>query len=237
MKYKLLMYSLILFSLTTYSDELLIKEKISGILPPGTQIEKIEESSFPNIYKVYYGDIQPLYVSKSGKYFLYGDMFEINSSEIINLTALDIKKQRISLMKEINQDELISFSSDDEIYSVTVFTDVDCGYCRKLHNEIKAYNKLGISINYAAFPRSGIGTEAFTKMVGAWCSTNPKKSITYLKDGKKLDLNICDSQPVSKHYAIGKKIGITGTPAIISSEGELFPGYYSPQDLLDKLKS
>ena len=237
MKYKLLMYSLILFSLTTYSDELLIKEKISGILPPGTQIEKIEESSFPNIYKVYYGDIQPLYVSKSGKYFLYGDMFEINSSEIINLTALDIKKQRISLMKEINQDELISFSSDDEIYSVTVFTDVDCGYCRKLHNEIRAYNKLGISINYAAFPRSGIGTEAFTKMVGAWCSTNPKKSITYLKDGKKLDLNICDSQPVSKHYAHGKKIGITGTPAIISSEGELFPGYYSPQDLLDKLKS
>ena len=237
MKYKLLMYSLILFSLITYSDELLIKEKISGILPPGTQIEKIEESSFPNIYKVYYGDIQPLYVSKSGKYFLYGDMFEINSSEIINLTALDIKKQRISLMKEINKDELISFSSDDETYSVTVFTDVDCGYCRKLHNEIKAYNKLGISINYAAFPRSGIGTEAFTKMVGAWCSTNPKQSITYLKDGKKLDLNFCDSQPVSKHYAIGKKIGITGTPAIISSEGELFPGYYSPQDLLDKLKS
>ncbi len=237
MKYKLLMYSLILFSLTTYSDELLIKEKISGILPPGTQIEKIEESSFPNIYKVYYGDIQPLYVSKSGKYFLYGDMFEINSSEIINLTALDIKKQRISLMKEINKDELISFSSDDETYSVTVFTDVDCGYCRKLHNEIKAYNKLGISINYAAFPRSGIGTEAFTKMVGAWCSTNPKQSITYLKDGKKLELNFCDSQPVSKHYAIGKKIGITGTPAIISSEGELFPGYYSPQDLLDKLKS
>ena len=140
-------------------------------------------------------------------------------------------------MKEINKDELISFSSDDETYSVTVFTDVDCGYCRKLHNEIKAYNKLGISINYAAFPRSGIGTEAFTKMVGAWCSTNPKKSITYLKDGKKLDLNFCDSQPVSKHYAIGKKIGITGTPAIISSEGELFPGYYSPQDLLDKLKS
>ena len=217
MKYKLLMYSLILFSLTTYSDELLIKEKISGILPPGTQIEKIEESSFPNIYKVYYGDIQPLYVSKSGKYFLYGDMFEINSSEIINLTAIDIKKQRISLMKEINKDELISFSSDDETYSVTVFTDVDCGYCRKLHNEIKAYNKLGISINYAAFPRSGIGTEAFTKMVGAWCSTNPKQSITYLKDGKKLDLNFCDSQPVSKHYAIGKKIGITGTPAIISS--------------------
>ena len=74
-------------------------------------------------------------------------------------------------------------------------------------------------------------------MVGAWCSTNPKKSITHLKDGKKLDLNFCDSQPVAKHYAIGKKIGITGNQAIISSEGDLFPGYYSPQDLLDKLKS
>tara|TARA_A100001035_G_C27591006_1_gene411909 strand:- start:249 stop:671 length:423 start_codon:yes stop_codon:yes gene_type:complete len=140
-------------------------------------------------------------------------------------------------MKDIGKEELISFISKNETHSVTVFTDVDCGYCRKLHNEIEDYNKLGISIHYAAFPRSGIGTESFTKMVGAWCSEDPKKSITNLKNGENLRLNFCDSQPVAKHYVIGQKLGISGTPAIISQDGELYPGYFSPKDLLDKLKS
>ena len=237
MKFKLLINSLVIFSLTILSDEYEIKEKISSILPPGTQIESIEQSDFPGIYKVYYGDIQPLYVSKDGKYFLYGDMFQISSSKIINLTATDITKRRMQLMKDIAKDELISFLSKNESYSVTVFTDVDCGYCRKLHKEIKDYNKKGISIHYAAFPRSGIGTESFTKMVTAWCSEDPKQSITNLKNGDNLKLNFCDSQPVAKHYAIGQKLGISGTPAIISEDGELYPGYFSPKDLLDKLKS
>ena len=237
MKFKLLINSLVIFSLTILSDEYEIKEKISSILPPGTQIESIEQSDFPDIYKVYYGDIQPLYVSKDGKYFLYGDMFQISSSKIINLTATDITKRRMQLMKDIGKDELISFLSKNESYSVTVFTDVDCGYCRKLHKEIKDYNKKGISIHYAAFPRSGIGTESFSKMVTAWCSEDPKQSITNLKNGDNLKLNFCDSQPVAKHYAIGQKLGISGTPAIISEDGELYPGYFSPKDLLDKLKS
>jgi len=102
---------------------------------------------------------------------------------------------------------------------------------------MKEYNDLGISIRYAAFPRSGLGTDTFTKMVGAWCSEDTKAVLTSLKDGKELRLEFCDSQPVAKHYAIGKKLGITGTPAIITNEGELLPGYYSPQDLLKKLKS
>ena len=237
MKFKILLNVVFIFSFSVFSDEATIEEKISAILPPGTNIEIIEESSFPDIYKVYYGDIQPLYVSKDGNFFLYGDMFEIKSSQIINLTNIDITQRRISLMSEINNNELISFPSKNELYSVTVFTDVDCGYCRKLHKEIMGYNKLGITINYAAFPRSGIGTEAFTKMVGAWCSNNPKESLTNLKNGKNPKLNFCDSQPIAKHYAIGKKLGITGTPAIVTEDGQLFPGYYSPEDLLEKLKS
>ena len=163
-------------------------------------------------------------------------MFNISSDGIINLTDKDILQKRKLLMQEITNEELISFKAKNELFTVTVFTDVDCGYCRKLHDEITTYNEAGITINYAAFPRSGIGTETFSKMVGAWCSNNPKESITKLKNGKKLKLSFCDSQPVAKHYAIGNKIGVTGTPAIVSSGGELFPGYYSAEDLLKKLK-
>ena len=234
--FKLNIFTVLFFSIFIISDENLINEKITTILPPGTNIESIELSEFPGIYKVYYGDLQPLYVSQNGDFFIYGDMFNINSDGIINLTDKDILQKRKLLMQEITKEELISFKAKNEIFTVTVFTDVDCGYCRKLHDEITTYNEAGITVNYAAFPRSGIGTETFSKMVGAWCSNNPKESITKLKNGKKLKLSFCDSQPVAKHYAIGNKIGVTGTPAIVSSKGELLPGYHSAEDLLSKLK-
>ena len=219
----------------------LVEEMVSLILPKGSQIESIERSEFPGIYKVYYGDIQPLYVSEDGNYFMFGQMFKIdrqnaNKSVIKNITNEDISKRRQSLMKQVKASELISFESKRQQYDLTVFTDVDCGYCRKLHKEIKEYNDLGITIRYAAFPRSGLGTDTFTKMVGAWCSVDSKKAITNLKDGKNPNLDFCDSQPVAKHYAIGKKLGVTGTPAIITEKGELLPGYYSAKDLLKKLK-
>ena len=177
-----------------------VEEMVSLILPTGTIIESIERSEFPGIYKVYYGDIQPLYVSESGNYFMFGQMFKIDSQNankpvIKNITDKDISIRRQSLMQEIKTSELISFESKRQQYDLTVFTDVDCGYCRKLHKEIKQYNDLGITIRYAAFPRSGLGTDAFTKMVGAWCSADSKKAITNLKDGKNPNLNFCDSQP------------------------------------------
>ena len=104
-----------------------------------------------------------------------------------------------------------------------------------MHDQIGEYNKLGISIDYAAYPRSGIGTNAFTKMVSAWCSINPHKALTDLKKGKEINVKFCENQPIAKHYTIGKKIGISGTPAIITSSGELLPGYISPDELYKKL--
>ncbi len=175
MKQKLSIYVLIFFSMSFFADEIIIKEKLEKILPDGAEIETIIESDFPGIFKVYYGDIQPIYVSEGGNYFIYGDMFKIAENEILNITDIEINKRRLDILNNINSKELISFSSDNEIYEVTIFTDVECGYCRKLHEQINQYNKIGISINYAAFPRSGIGTGAFTKMVGAWCSDEPKK--------------------------------------------------------------
>ena len=227
----------ILFSLFIASDEEIIRNSLEKILPAGSEIESIQESSILGLYSVYYGDLEPIYVTKDGNFFIYGDIYKINIDSISNITDLEISKRRSIILSNLKSSELISFKSKNEKYSVTVFTDVDCGYCRKLHNQIEEYNNLGITINYAAFPRSGLGTDSFTKMVNAWCSDNTKLSLTRLKNNKEVDVNFCDNQPVSKHYAIGKKLGVTGTPAIFSTEGILIPGYLSPEDLLTKLKS
>ena len=219
------------------ADEEIIKSKLKNVLPADAVIESIETSPFKGVYKVYYGDLQPIYVSKDGNFFIFGDMYRINGQRIENITDQEKRDVRVQIINKMPEEEFISFKANNELHVVTIFTDVDCGYCRKLHNQISEYNDLGISVRYAAFPRSGIGTEAFSKMVGAWCSNNPKKSLTSLKNNKKIDLSICDNQPVSKHYVIGQRIGVTGTPAIFTASGEIIPGYLSPDDLIQKLKS
>ena len=234
---KLLISFISIFMISLSASEDNIRNSLKNILPDGAKIESIEESSIPDIFAVYYGDLQPIYVTKDGSFFIYGDIYKINSNSISNITDESIAERRKIILENIPKDELISFKSSNEQFSVVVFTDVDCGYCRKLHNQINEYNKLGISINYAAYPRSGLGTSAFTKMVGAWCSDDPKGSISKLKNNKNLDLSFCDSQPVSKQYVIGQKLGVNGTPAIFSMDGEIFPGYIEPEELLLRLKS
>jgi len=228
---------ILIFSVSVSASQDNIREGLKNILPDGTVIELIEPSPIPGIYAVYYGDLQPIYVTQDGSFFIYGDIYKININSISNITEKSVAERRKLILQNIPTEELISFKSSNEQFSVIVFTDVDCGYCRKLHNQIDEYNSLGISINYAAFPRSGIGTSAFTKMVGAWCSDNPKDSMTKLKNNSPLDISFCENQPVSKQYIIGKKLGVDGTPAIFSMDGEMFPGYIEPEELLLRLKS
>ena len=236
MKNSLISFILI-FSVSVSASQDNIKEGLKNILPDGAVIELIEPSPIPGIYAVYYGDLQPIYVTQDGSFFIYGDIYKINVNSISNITEKSIAERRKLILQNIPSEELISFKSSNEQFSVIVFTDVDCGYCRKLHNQIDEYNSLGISINYAAFPRSGLGTSAFTKMVGAWCSNNPKDSMTKLKNNLTLDISFCENQPVSKQYIIGKKLGVDGTPSFFSMDGEMFPGYIEPEELLLRLKS
>ena len=228
---------ILIFSVSVSASQDNIREALKNILPDGAVIELIEPSPIPGIYAVYYGDLQPIYVTQDGSFFIYGDIYKININSISNITENSVAERRKLILQSIPSEELISFKSSNEQFSVIVFTDVDCGYCRKLHNQIDEYNSLGISINYAAFPRSGLGTSAFTKMVGAWCSDNPKDSMTKLKNNSTLDISFCENQPVSKQYIIGKKLGVDGTPAIFSMDGEMFPGYIEPEELLLRLKS
>tara|TARA_B100001059_G_scaffold107717_1_gene107411 strand:+ start:1285 stop:1998 length:714 start_codon:yes stop_codon:yes gene_type:complete len=237
MKILNLLYTIVLFSNFASSNEDLIESNLKNILPPDTTIESIEPSSLKGIYKVYYGDLQPIYVSEDGNFFIYGDMYKIGSNDITNLTKEEIKGRRSDILDSIPADELIIFKSNNELVSITVFTDVDCGYCRKLHSQIDEYNQAGITIKYAAFPRSGIGTQTFTKMVGAWCSEDPKQAMTDLKNDKKMNLDFCEEQPIARHYIIGQKLGINGTPAIITPDGDLIPGYVSPEELLLQIKN
>ena len=230
-------FFLILFSVALLeADEKIIKKKLERILPEDTFIQHIEESEIRGIYKVYFGDLKPIYVSKDGNYFFAGDMFQVKNYQIFSITEEDEDFSRLKIIQNIPEDELIKFASDKELFEVIVFTDISCGWCRKLHSELSEYNKKGISISYAAYPRSGTESKTANKMISAWCSDDRLSSLSKLKNKEKIPNTFCENNPIKDHYLIGQKIGITGTPAIVLPNGELVKGYLSADKLIKRLR-
>ena len=137
------------------------------------------------------------------------------------------------------KDSMIVFPAKDEKHTVTVFTDTSCGYCRKLHSEMAGYNEAGITVRYLAFPRSGTTGPTFDQMKAIWCSKDTQDAMTQAKAGERLDtasIKMCDA-PVAEQYAMGQKVGVTGTPAIIMPDGTMIPGYQDPARLAANLNA
>ena len=212
-------------------DLILVKEKINKILPEGVSVKEITYSQERDIFIVDIGDIQPIYVLPNTEYIILGDIFSLKGDRPESETEKDKGKLRLKILADLDQESFIKFKSDNEKTVLTVFTDVECTYCRKFHSEINDYLANGISINYLAFPRTGIDSSSYEKMVAAWCSSEKKESITNLKNDIDIELNSCDN-PVENHFEIGRRIGVTGTPAIITQTGLLLPGYIPANELI-----
>lgn len=201
---------------------------------PGAKAEELRASPIPGVYELARGtDIA--YVSENGKYALVGDLYEMSSN--VNLTENARRHQRVKLMSTVPDSETIVFSPKDPKYTISVFTDVDCGYCRKLHSQIADYNKLGIKVRYLMFPRTGPDTESWEKAEQVVCSKNPADSLTRAKRDEALSSpKSCPSSHVAEQYELGKEVGLRGTPAIVLASGEMLPGYLPPQTLVKHLQ-
>lgn len=213
-----------------------IKIQLLNVLPESIEIISIEETEVDGFLEVNFKGLEPLYISSNGKYLISGDIYEITNQGFINKSEFRRSIKRKEIIQGLSQEEVISFSPSGDLKNeVFVFTDVDCGYCRKFHSKISDYLALGIKVNYLAFPRTGLESDSYNKIVSAWCDEDPNKAITELKLGNKIDTNLCLNNPVEKHYNLGQTIGISGTPSIITKEGRMIPGYVSPEELFELL--
>ena len=118
--------------------------------------------------------------------------------------------------------------------TLTVFTDVDCPYCRQLHGEIEALNGYGITVRYLAFPRTGLNTDIHAKMISTWCAADRKAMFTVAKRGGEVPAADCEN-PVAEQFLLGQELGVTGTPALVFEDGTLLPGYIPADTLADYL--
>ncbi len=199
---------------------------IAGLVP-GLSAEDVRPSAVDGLYEVAIGS-QIVYVTEDRRYLFKGDIIDLQTNE--SLTETRRSGLRLEEIGHLSDDQMIEFGPEDARHTITVFTDVDCTYCRKLHREIKQINDEGIRVRYVFYPRFGPGSESWAKAEAVWCSKDRQAALTAAKNGEDIKADSCPN-PVAQHYALGNKIGVRGTPAILMEDGELLPGYVPAKEL------
>ena len=199
---------------------------------PGIDPDHIEASALPGLYEVSYGPTV-VYVSADGRFLIQGDLIEIVSRT--NYTRERQRQHRRERMASVREKDTIAFGPKDAKYTVDVFTDIDCPYCVRLHRQMAEYNRMGVRIRYLAFPRAGINSPSYDKYVSAWCANDRQTAMSDAKNGKRVPKKSCDN-PVEEQFALGRSVGVRGTPSLILENGEIIPGYVSPPELLEMLE-
>ena len=217
------------------SIEKTIKAALAEVVPPD-EIDNISPSPVEGISEVLIG-MSIFYVTNDGKYVLKGNLIDMETRK--DLTEDRLGAVRVATIDKLNESTMIIFPAKEQKDTITVFTDIDCGYCRKLHNEIENYNAEGITVRYLSFPRSGPDTPSFSKAVSVWCAEDRNQALTLAKSGDNLPNKECKN-PVKDHFNLGVSLGVRGTPAILLEDGTLVPGYLPAKKLrkqIDRLNA
>ena len=195
--------------------------------------ENVNRSPVDGWYTIQKGSVVA-YVSGDGRYLLQGDMIDLDNQ--LNLSEQARTTARRELMSTVEDDEVILFSPDEVKHTITVFTDVDCTYCRKLHSEIDEYLAAGIEIRYLLYPRSGPASRSWNTSEDVWCARDRNRALTAAKLDREFETLKCDSSAITNHYKLGQDVGLSGTPAIVFDDGTLIGGYLPPAALATRLQ-
>lgn len=200
-------------------------------LRPGIPIEAVSPTPIDGIYALEIAGGAVYYGTADGRYLFAGDLYELGDDDLVNLAEAGRTKMRKALIDEVPRREMVIFSPKGPTRAaISVFTDVDCGYCQKLHQEVPELNRMGVEVRYLAYPRGGIGSPSYDKIVSAWCAADPNKALTRLKARQPVPPATCPN-PVAEHFDLGREIGVNGTPAIVLEDGTLLPGYLPAEEL------
>ncbi|MFY0655857.1 MAG: DsbC family protein [Neptunomonas phycophila] len=209
-------------------------KKIDASIP----VVSIEKAPIPGMYEVELGSGEVLYTDEKGEFFLLGNLYQLSDAEgFVSLTEKKQNAQREKEMAALDDSDLVIYPAQGaEKASVFVFTDVDCPYCRKLHDEVPKLQAQGVTVKYLAFPRQGPGSPVHKKMESIWCAEDRNAAMDQSKQGKSVASATCEN-PVIDQYMLGQKAGVTGTPAIVTAQGKLIPGYMPASRLIELIKA
>ena len=212
-----------------------IEERLqdSGV---GFEVQSVRPAPIAGLQEVEVAGGDYLYVTDDGRYLLAGNLYELRDGGVVGVTEQRRKAKRQALLADVPASEMLIYSPESDARSaVVVFTDTDCGYCRRLHTSMDEYHAHGIEVRYLAYPRAGVGSPTYKNMVSAWCANDPLQALTTLKRGEEIPEKSCVN-PVAEQYELGQEVGLTGTPAFVLPDGEMVPGLVDAEQLAQMLE-
>lgn len=226
---KHLLLSLLIASISgfAHADDAAIQQSLKKLGLEQTEIQPSPLAGFKTVLS----ESGVLYVTDDGKHFIQGPLYDVSGGQPVNVTNKLLQGKVDALAKE-----MIVYKAPKEQHVITVFTDITCGYCRKLHEQMPDYNALGITVRYLAFPREGLNGQVAKEMKSIWCSADPRKAFSAAMKGEKVAPADCKID-IAQQYKLGVLFGIQGTPAMLLENGMMVPGYQGPQDLKKLLDS
>jgi len=197
-------------------------KKTLGLVMPGETNYKITNLPGTGIVEVDFGD-GFIYLTEDGKYALKGDIIDLYKN--VNITEAKRSKSRLDTLATIDEANMLIYPADKERkHSITVFTDIDCGYCRRMHQGIKEYTSRGIEVRYVFYPRAGRNSPSYNKAVSVWCADDSQMAMNMIVSGQAIESAACEN-PIDKHMSVANVLGVTGTPTIFLEDGRRLPGY------------
>ncbi|WP_111640605.1 DsbC family protein [Marinimicrobium alkaliphilum] len=227
------------------SPEAVITERLQQARPD-IEFGTPRPSPIDGLYQVSVTGGPTLYITPDGRRFVLGDMYDVQAGGFTQVQDPYLKEQRSDAVAALDEGDTINFAATGDTKAVIyVFTDVDCGFCRRLHNHINAYNDggerkpgyadLGIEVRYLAYPRAGVNSESGRKLQTAWCADDRQGTMDQLKNLRPVELTACSDNPVAAQHRLGSEIGVSGTPAILLADGTMIGGYVPPEELARRL--
>ncbi|RKZ45702.1 MAG: DsbC family protein [Candidatus Parabeggiatoa sp. nov. 3] len=210
--------------------------------------KKVARSPVAGLYEVIVGNGDVLYISLNGRHIIAGNIFSRNGKNLTKKRQNELRQEdnprRQKAINAVDETEMVVFAPKGETkYTVNVFTDVDCGYCAKFHQERQKLNEGGVKVRYLAFPRAGVDSTTYKKMVSIWCASDQQKAMTDAKERKSLGWVSCSIKSkknsrknIKAQLELGQSIGVSGTPAMVLEDGELMPGYVPADKLIPFLE-
>jgi thiol:disulfide interchange protein DsbC len=194
-------------------------------LRPNIRVLRVSPTPVPGVVGLEVTGGTILYGTTDGRYLFAGDLYDLTGADLVDVAEEGRAEKRRALLATVDSDSMVIFKAKGETRAViNVFTDVDCGYCQKLHLEVPQLNAMGIEVRYLGYPRAGIGSESYDRIVSAWCAKDPNDALTRIKAGQNIPAATCDNQ-IAAHYGLAREMGVAGTPAIVLQDGSMLPGY------------
>ncbi|MFP4209378.1 MAG: DsbC family protein [Wenzhouxiangella sp.] len=226
----LLLAGIVLSAGALAADPAAIEQRLATLVPDLSEVS-IAETPLPGIMEVRVGS-EILYMSDDGRYLMQGRVIDLETqTDLTDAAMAGVRKAQIS---ELDQDDFVTFGNGSADHEVLVFTDPDCGFCQRLHEKMDEYHDAGIRIHYLAFPRAGEGSQTYNKMVSVWCADDRQAAMDIAKTGGTPRAATCDN-PVLEQYRLGQSLGVTGTPSLMTFDGDIIPGYVPPEQLRERL--